>query len=124
MKTYLVGRNPRTVQILIPESEISVSREHLELTENSQGNFYLTNRGTNGTYCQRAGQWIKLDKGYVAADELLRLGTYQTTVRQLLALRIEIAHAQLENVHLQNVEKRVLKGALERDEYGNIVQKS
>ncbi len=123
MKTYLVGRDPKTVQILIPETEGSVSKEHLELTENPQGHFYLVNRGRNGTHCQRNGQWIKLDKGYVTADEPLRLGQYHTTVRQLLALRMNVANAQLKNVNLENIEKKVLPGPLERDEYGNIVSK-
>ena len=90
IRTYLVGRRNSTVacDIALPESEISVSRKHLELTMTASGQCYIVHvHPQNTTKVQaRDGTWMPISQDYVDLDAPLMLGTYQTTARYLLSL--------------------------------------
>lgn len=89
MRTYLVGRqNQRQpCDIGLPESEMSVSRKHLELSITDDGRFYLVHlHPRNITSVWRDGGWARLTQDYVKEDEPLLLGKYETTARKLLSL--------------------------------------
>jgi len=89
MKTYLVGCG-KQANIILQDPEQSISRLHLEITEDRDGKYYLTDcNSTNGTYRQRQGQWSRFQQDYVTLEEPLLLGRYQTTLRQLLAQRFD-----------------------------------
>ena len=88
-RTYLVGRANSTIpcDIAIPASESSVSRKHLELTVTADGRYYVVHvHNRNKTKAYRGGQWVGITQDFVEADTPLRLGAYETTVRQLLAM--------------------------------------
>ncbi len=90
IRTYLVGRRNSTVScdISVPEHERSVSRKHLELTLTASGECYLVHvHPQNTTEAQdRNGAWHQISQEYVELDTPLRMGDYQTTARNLLAM--------------------------------------
>jgi len=89
MKTYLIGRSYKA-NIVITDTERSVSGIHLELTVDTDGKFYIIDcNSTNGTYRKRGGRWIAIQQTYVSADEQILLGKYLTTVRELLLIRVK-----------------------------------
>lgn len=87
----VVGRaNPASpYDIEIPASEKSVSRPHLEITIDRNGRYYVSHLGQNATFMKVQGQWKPLLQDYVDADAPLKLGDYQTTIRELLANRLQ-----------------------------------
>jgi predicted component of type VI protein secretion system len=90
MKTYRVGRSQRN-DIMVPETEKTVSGAHLELIQDEEGRYYVVDRkSTNGTYRKQEERWMRIKQAYVSLDEPLLLGRYQTTVRQLLTMRTEL----------------------------------
>jgi hypothetical protein len=90
IRTYLVGRRNSSVacDIVLPESEVSVSRKHLELTVTAAGQCYLVHLHPKNTtrVLGRDGNWAPISQDYVGIDVPLLLGTYRTTARDLLAL--------------------------------------
>lgn len=89
-RIYLVGRRNRTVDcdIVLPETEKSVSRKHLELTVTASGRCYLVHvHPRNSTQVLgNDGTWQRICQDYVELDTPLLLGEYRTTARQLLAM--------------------------------------
>ncbi len=84
MKTYQVGRSHKN-DIVIPETEKTVSGIHLEMTQDDKGNYYIVDRkSTNGTYRKHKDHWLRIQHAYVEPDEPLLLGRYEITIRQLL----------------------------------------
>jgi len=90
IRTYLVGRRNHAVacDIALPESEVSVSRKHLELTMTASGRCYIVHvHPKNTTKVQgRDGSWVPVSQDYVELDTPLMLGEYRTTARRLLAM--------------------------------------
>ena len=87
MRIYLVGRrnDRQPCDIEVPSSATSVSRKHLELSVTDDGRCYLVHLHLqNVTAVYRSGNWRNLTQDYVEWDELLRLGDYETTARDLL----------------------------------------
>ncbi|MCX6977140.1 MAG: FHA domain-containing protein [Verrucomicrobia bacterium] len=88
IRTYLVGRRNQTVacDISLPESEITVSRKHLELTMTAAGRCYIVHvHPQNTTKVKgRDGEWVPISQDYVELDAPLMLGSYRTTARELL----------------------------------------
>ena len=93
IRTYLVGRRNSAVRcdIALPESEISVSRKHLELTVTAGGRCYIVHVHPRNTtkVLGRDGTWVPVSQDYVDPDTPLMLGPYPTTARQLLALLVQ-----------------------------------
>lgn len=59
---------------------------HAELVVSDAATIYLTDcASTNGTYRRENDEWVECRQDYVEADELVALGNYQTTARELLA---------------------------------------
>ncbi|RKZ38416.1 MAG: hypothetical protein DRQ49_14350 [Gammaproteobacteria bacterium] len=89
MKTYIIGRS-QNADIVITNADQSVSAFHLELTEDSNGKYFVTDRkSANGTYRKYGGRWIAIQETYVSLNEQLLLGKYQVTIRELLAMRLK-----------------------------------
>ncbi len=89
MRTYLVGRSNSTqpCDIGLPESEMSVSRKHMELSITDDGRLYVVHlHPRNTTSVWRDGTWKLLTQDYVSEDDRLLLGKYETTARRLLSL--------------------------------------
>ena len=83
MNTYRVGRG-ESADIIVADP--SVSRDHADLIEAEGGGYYLIDRdSSNGSFQMKDGGWVKLSKGYVTADEPIKLGSFETTVSGLLA---------------------------------------
>ena len=90
IRTYLVGRRNSSVacDIALPESEVSVSRKHLELTVTATGQCYLVHLHPQNTtkVLGRDGNWLPISQDYVEIDVPLLLGTYRTTALDLLSM--------------------------------------
>lgn len=89
IKTYIIGRS-KQADIIIDQKETSVSNLHLELTIDSKGKYYITDRkSTNGSYRKNGGRWIPIQQSYVKSDDRLLLGKYLTSVEHLLSIRTQ-----------------------------------
>ncbi|SEH08662.1 FHA domain-containing protein [Candidatus Venteria ishoeyi] len=91
MKSYLVGRGQkqgRKADIVLADSDTSVSGIHLELLIEKAGRYYVTDYNSiNGTFHIVDNQWQPLKQAYIKLDEPLLLGRYQTCVRKILEQR-------------------------------------
>lgn len=88
IETYIIGRS-KQADIIINETETSVSNLHLELTIDTKRKYYITDRkSTNGSYYKYGGRWIPIQQSYVNRDDRLLLGKYLTSVEQLLSMRL------------------------------------
>lgn len=86
IKTYIIGRS-KQADIIIDQTEISVSNLHLELTIDRKGKYYITDRkSTNGSYRKNGGRWIPIQQSYVNLNDRLLLGKYLTSVEHLLSM--------------------------------------
>ena len=87
-KTYVIGR-ARGVDI--PIQEMSVSRQHAELTFTDDGRCRIRDcDSTHGTFVFRSARWERIDEAVVDYEDLIRFGLWQTRVNQLVkSLRAE-----------------------------------
>ncbi len=94
MKTYLVGRD-NIADIVITDN--SVSNIHLELTEETNGKYFIIDCNPfNATFRKQGGRWAPVKQTYVYRDDLLLLGgKYQTSVGKLLSMRKGLLEDQL-----------------------------
>lgn len=89
MRTFLVGRSKKA-DIVITDADHSVSGIHLELTEDAEGRYYIIDcNSTNGTFRKRGGRWDPIKQAYIGLDDRLLLGKYPSSIRKLLAMRVE-----------------------------------
>ncbi|MCK6452881.1 MAG: FHA domain-containing protein [Alphaproteobacteria bacterium] len=79
---YKIGRSPFS-DILLADS--TVSSFHAELVIGGGRYFLQDCASKNGTWVRHGTRWQRHDKGYVEPDLRLRLGGYETTLRDLLA---------------------------------------
>lgn len=86
--TYIIGRldpgdrPPRRGFLAVANR--TVSHRHAELVVLG-GSYFLTDLGSrNGTWRVRNGRPERLPEGYVAPDERVRFGTFETSVEALL----------------------------------------
>jgi len=84
MKTYTIGRE---AEAMIQCGDDTVSTIHAEITVTDDERYYLVDR------CSKNGTKVLTDEGfrphtkdYVAADAVILLGEFRTTVSQLMAL--------------------------------------
>lgn len=83
MNSWLIGRGE---QANIRIDDGTVSREHADLVETSPGHYLLADLGSSGgTYRLRNGNWERLVRGHVSADDQVKLGEWIGTVADLLA---------------------------------------
>ncbi|MGE0566000.1 MAG: FHA domain-containing protein [Alphaproteobacteria bacterium] len=84
MRRYLIGRSEHN-DIVVQDA--SVSRQHAELEELSGGRFALRDLGsTYGMALWRDGKWIEVLEVELVVDSRVRLGGFETSPRDLLAL--------------------------------------
>ena len=85
MAVYKIGRSPKSDIVM---TEGSVSREHAELSETSDGRYSILDVGsTYGTFILREGDWWKIKQAVIGPDEPVMLGKHRTTPVQMLKLR-------------------------------------
>ena len=71
--------------INISAEETSVSRKHMELTVTEDGRFYIVHiHPRNTTKVFKDGNWLSLTQDFVDLNARLKLGSYETSVNQLL----------------------------------------
>jgi len=85
MGVYKVGRSPKSDIVL---TDGSVSREHAELSDTSDGRYSIVDVGsTYGTFIMREGEWRKIKQAVIAPDEPVMLGKHKTTPSEMLQLK-------------------------------------
>jgi class 3 adenylate cyclase len=85
MAVYKVGRSPKSDIVM---TDGSVSREHAELSETSDGRYSILDLGSSfGTFILREGEWRKVKQAVVGPDEPIMLGKHRTTPQQMLTQR-------------------------------------
>jgi hypothetical protein len=85
MNKFLVLRVGRADSADIQLADSSVSRLHAELVITANGRYYLTDcNSSGGISVQKNGQWSRIKQAYVAKNEVLLLGQYQTSVEELV----------------------------------------
>lgn len=90
MRILTIGR--KDTDIVLQDPNKDVSRLHAELTLTDDGRFYLADCGSsNGTFVRRSrpgqsARWEELKQEFVNEADLLRFGTCEITVRDLLRL--------------------------------------
>jgi class 3 adenylate cyclase len=85
MGVYKIGRSPKSDIVL---TDGSVSREHAELSDTSDGRYSIVDMGSSfGTFIMREGEWRKIKQAVIAPDEQIMLGKLKTTPAQMLKLR-------------------------------------
>ncbi len=111
MKSYRVGRG-REVDIMV--SDATVGRLHAELVSYPDGRFLVRDlHSTNGTFVRAGTGWQRLDNDYVQPDQRLRLGDYETSARELIALSMrQAARQQPEPLGKQRLERNPLTGEI------------
>lgn len=84
---YAIYRIGRGSNVDIQIRDETVSRVHAELIATQQGAFYLTDCGsTGGSYVARDNAWVSIKQAFIRPTDVILLGHYQTTARQLIAM--------------------------------------
>ena len=105
MKIYTIGRDhPGTdSDIVIPANQDTVGRTHLNLSCEDDGRYCVTDRGAlNKSFLMQGGVWHQISEAFVQLDTPLMLGSYQTTVENLLAMAKEQEEEKLHESMLPN----------------------
>ena len=85
MGLYKIGRSPKSDIVL---TDGSVSREHAELSDTSDGRYSIVDMGSSyGTFIMREGEWRKIKQAVIGPDEPIMLGKHKTTPAQMLQLK-------------------------------------
>ncbi len=101
MKTYTIGRGSEAM-IQIQCDDDTVERIHAEITVTDDGRYYLVDRcSSNGTFVLADNQWRPHTKDYVAADAVIKLGAFRTTVSQLKELAKSAPKCSSRNTRLK-----------------------
>ena len=93
IEVLVVGRaNTRSQpDIELPASEDTVGRRHAEITVGGNGDCYLVDLGSsNGTFVAETGKWKKIQQTALSSTTPLRLGSYETTISDLLRFRRQV----------------------------------
>jgi predicted component of type VI protein secretion system len=81
----LIGRHPKCAIVI---DDPTVSRIHAQLIEAGQGQYLFTDQNsTGGTFVLEALGWKRIQAGRVGPDERLRLGAFETSIKELLQLQ-------------------------------------
>ena len=85
MAVYKIGRSPKSDIVM---TDGSVSRDHAELSDASDGRFSILDVGsTYGTFIMREGEWRKIKQAVIGPDEPVMLGKCKITPAQMLKSR-------------------------------------
>jgi pSer/pThr/pTyr-binding forkhead associated (FHA) protein len=84
MDIYTIGR--KNVDIVIEDTEKTVSKHHAELTISDDGrNYYLVDcASSNGTFVQRKGQWERIKQDAIKLDDVVKFGSSKVRMKELL----------------------------------------
>jgi hypothetical protein len=115
MRTYLVGRSPYADVVI---ADPSVSEQHAEVVETSDGRLFMTDCGSDQGSWRLSGEpgqraWKPLRQGFIERDEILRLGDHECTVADLLAPLVAREYGERGSAGQE--PGRGLKGRVERD---------
>ncbi len=90
MRILTIGRQSNdpsaSPDIVLPDHNKDISRLQAELTITDTGEYYLVDcGGSNATLVKRGNMWEKLKQDFVKRGELLRFGSLQMSVEELVA---------------------------------------
>lgn len=103
MKAFKIGRSSKSDVVV---DHASVSRIHAELVATDEGRYYLTDcDSANGTFRRLDSEWRRIRQEFVAPDEPIALGEYETTPRKLaLSLSVSKRGAFIPEAELEVIE--------------------
>ena len=86
-RTLTIGRR-RDADIRLADR--SVSRVHAEVTMTGDGRYFLIDCGSlRGTWTRTGnGEWVRHRQGYVEAASRVRLGRFETQLKELAPLTV------------------------------------
>lgn len=86
MTEYIVGRRPDPSKPhIVVCGDKTVSANHCKIIPLGNELFSIEDSSsTNGTYVKEEGGWRRISTARVRANERIRLGTYATTIGELL----------------------------------------
>jgi predicted component of type VI protein secretion system len=86
MVEYIVGRKPDQKRPhVVVSGDNTVSANHCKITPLGGGLFELEDSAsTNGTFVKEEGGWRRISSVHVNGSDRIRLGTFATTVSELL----------------------------------------
>jgi len=123
MKTFSIGRD-KACDIAIDDR--SVSARHAELVITTGNEVYLTDcASTNGIFVSRGGEWCRLRQDYVTMEERVLFGRYEIGVNQLVH-QAQTAQTRPGGSKAEDAqgEVHIVRGAVQRDEFGRPVGKA
>lgn len=90
IEVLVVGRANTSSRpdIELPAAEDTVGRRHAEVTLGANSDCYLVDLGSsNGTFVSENGKWKKIQQVALSSNTPVRLGSYETTISELLRFR-------------------------------------
>jgi len=118
MDIYTIGR--ADADIVLDDPEKTVSKHHAELTISDGGRqLYLVDCGSsNGTFVRRDGRWEKIKQDRIKEDDLVRFGSSNVRIRDLLK-RLPQRRAH-ETVMVEAPENKTILQAFRNAETGEV----
>jgi pSer/pThr/pTyr-binding forkhead associated (FHA) protein len=118
MDTFTIGR--ADADVVLDDPEKTVSKHHAELTIGEGGrSFYLVDCGSsNGTFVHRDGRWVKIKQDTIKEDDLVRFGSSNVRIRDLLK-RLPKRRPQ-ETVMVEPPENKTVLQAFRNAETGEV----
>jgi pSer/pThr/pTyr-binding forkhead associated (FHA) protein len=118
MTIYTIGRADADIVLDTPEK--TVSKHHAELTISDNGrSLYLVDWGSsNGTFVRRDGRWEKIKQDLIKEEDLVRFGSSNVRIRDLLK-RLPQRHPH-ETVLVEAQENKTILQAFRNAETGEV----
>jgi predicted component of type VI protein secretion system len=122
VKTFSIGRDKACD---VKMEDRSVSSRHAELVITTSNEIHLTDcASTNGTFVLREGQWQRLRQDFVKMEERVLFGRYEIGVNQLVHMAQTGPGGPPPAPGPKEPLDHVIKGAVQRDEFGRPVGKT
>lgn len=115
--SYIVGRSAPATLIATGPGQDSLSRQHASITPSPKGAGYFNVSdldSTNGTFVNHNGVWTPIQSAEVHECELIRFGSFCTTLEELLN--------KTRTVVVEDKTQPITQGTWERDPYTGIVR--
>ena len=124
MKTYKIGRSKQRADIVLPNMGTDISGVHIELVDMENGQYYINDLSSNGTYILESKQWVKTKQTYVTMQTQLRLGSnYPINIGDILQYIASKTAVKPQKKAAPSKNEGIYTGKIERNpETGEIIR--